>query len=61
MYLLEIRVTSIRTLLDVFRYSLTELLHSALDRLTIRRDLLRIGHIFQPKIRPVREVYGGAK
>jgi hypothetical protein len=42
----EIRVASVCALLDVSRDSLAKLLHSSLNRLTVGRDLLRIGHIF---------------
>lgn len=42
----EIRIASVCALLDVFRDSFAELLHSSLNRLTARRDLFGIGHIF---------------
>lgn len=47
---LEIRITSIRALLDVCCDSFAELLQPSLDRLTVRRDLFGIRHIFQSKV-----------
>ena len=55
-YSLEIRVASVCALLDVSRDSFAKLLHSSLNRLTVRRDLLGIGHIFQPRSWAVRVV-----
>jgi len=52
----EIRIASVCTLLDVFRDSFAKLLHSSLNRLTAWRDLLGIGHIFQPRSRAIREI-----
>jgi len=43
---LEVRIASIRTLLDVFRGSLAESLYSSLNRLTVGGDLLGVGHSF---------------
>lgn len=57
----EIRIASVCTLLDVFRDSFAKLLHSSLNRLTARRDLLDIGHIFQPRSRAIREIHNEVK
>lgn len=45
-YSLEIRVAGVCALLDISCNGFTELLHSSLDSLAIRRDLFGIGDIF---------------
>ena len=53
---LEVRVTSVRTHINVIRNGLAEPLHSALDCLTVRRGLSGIGHISQPRNWTVRGI-----